>query len=368
MTLIIDQDLKSFSYRRRSIETKLISNRKKTPYFLLIILTAVFNLTAAAVQAQQPLPRESGFSGYIELLGAYFSTNSQLNTDDKNKRTDSLDKSGRRVNKVRPIPLGLISYTFADIRTQLYLGLLPENVTQGQFSIEAGIRHDLTDGTSLRAAFIPMTPIKEETWRDPFVVNQNREDTDITSYGFNLAADSIKGTGLNLRVGWVRATIDDEESGRFLLSQPDSFLTTDDLDDLRRDSNLYRFTGEYSFRLGRRMRLKPILRYTRGDAKGDANSFHGLNPQLSLLYFRDQLQVALNAAVNGEWYDDTHPVFDKTRRDLNLGLFAILGYKDPFSFKNFRVDWFNGIFRQNSNIDFFESTSWLTALGVGYEF
>ena len=63
-----------------------------------------------------------------------------------------------------------------------------------------------------------------------------------------------------------------------------------------------------------------------------------------------------------------NPVFDKTRRDLNLGIFAILGYREPFKFKNFRVDWFTGIFGQNSNIDFYESTSWLTAFGVGYEF
>ena len=341
---------------------------KNTPYFLLIILTVVYSLPAGSVQAQQPLPRESGFSGYIELLGAYLSTNSQLNTDHKNKKTDSLDKSGRRVNKIRPLPLGLIRYTFAEARTQLYLGLLPENVAQGQFFVEAGIRHDLTDGTMLRTAFIPVTPIKEETWKDPFVVNQNRKETDISSYGFKLAAENIKGSGLNLKFGWVHATIDDEDSGNFLFSQPNSFLTPDDLDDLRRDSDLYRFTGEYSIRLGQRMRLSPILRYIRADAKGDANSFHGLAPQLSLLYFHDQLQVALNAIVNGEWFDDTHPVFDKTRRDLNLGLFAIFGYRAPFGFKNFRVDWFNGLFRKNSNIDFYESTSWLTALGVGYEF
>lgn len=341
---------------------------KPTLYFLLIILTAVYILSAGSVQAQQPLSRESGFSGYIELLGAYFSTNSQLNTDHKNKRTDSLDKSGERVHKFRPLPLGLISYTFAEVRAQLYLGLLPENVAQGQFQVEAGIRHDLTDGTSLRAAFIPITPIQAETWKDPFVVDLNRQETDIASYGIKLAAENIKGWGLNLKFGWAHATIDDEESGRFLFSQPGSFLTSDDLDNLERDSNTYRFTGEYSHRLAHNVQLKPILRYTRGDAEGDANSFHGLTPQLSLSYFREQLQVVLNAAVNVEWYDDTHPLFDKTRRDLNLSLFAILGYKEPFKLKNFRVDWFNGIFRQNSNIDFYESTSWLTALGIGYEF
>jgi hypothetical protein len=341
---------------------------KNPPCYIFIILAVACSLSAGSVHAQQPLPRESGFSGYIELLGAYISTNSQLNTDHKNKKTDSLDESGRRVGEIRPLPLGLVRYTFAQARTQLYLGLLPENVAQGQFFIEAGVRHDLTDGTILRASFIPVTPIKEETWKDPFVVGQNRNETDITSYGFKLAAEKIRGSGLNLRLGWVHATVDDEDSGSFIFSQPDNFLSPDDLDDLRRDSDVYRLTGEYVFRLGPKIRLSPILRYVRTDAKGDANSSHALAPQLSLLYFHNQLQVALNGIVGGEWFDDTHPVFDKTRRDLNLGLFAIFGYREPFGLKNIRVDWFNGLFRQNSNIDFYESTGWLTALGVGYEF
>ena len=79
----------------------------------------------------QPCRRSSGFSGYIEILGAYISTNSQLNSDNDNRKTDSLDDSGERVNKFRPLPLGLIRYTFAEQRTQLFMGVLPENVRHG---------------------------------------------------------------------------------------------------------------------------------------------------------------------------------------------------------------------------------------------
>jgi hypothetical protein len=335
-------------------------------HILFCILFCFFNFIPAC--AQQPLPRESGFSGYIELLGAYISTNSQLNTDRKNEQTGSLDQSGTRAGRVRPFPLGLVSYTFADIRTQLYIGILPENIAEGQILFETGVRHDLTDGTSLRAAVLPISPIERETWEDPFVVDQDRDRTDISSWGFKLVADNIAGSGFNLRGGFIRQQINNEKSGEFLISQPASTLTLDDLDDLDRDTYVYRLTAQYSFRVAPRMRLLPILRYIRGDAEGDANSFHGLTPQLSLQYFGNQLQVALNASVNREWYDKTQPVFDKTRKDTNFGLFAILGYKDPFGWKNFRIDWFNGAFKQNSNIDFYESTGFLTALGVGYMF
>jgi hypothetical protein len=325
-------------------------------------------LTAGVTVAQQPMPTESGFSGYIEVLGAYISTNSQLNTDSENKKTDSLDSSGERVHKFKPLPLGLIRYTFADIRTELFVGVLPENVAQGQFLVEAGGRHILSDGTGLRASVIPLTPIAQKTWEDPFVIGQDRNRTDIDSYGFKLAAEAIMGSGLTIKYGWVRQSLDDEKSGAFLLSQPGSLLTPDDLDELDRDAHFHRLTTEYSFPIGRRMRLTPILRYTRGDADGDANSFHALTPQLSLLYFGSQLQASVNVSAKAEWYDSKHPVFDKTRRDFNPGLFAILGYKDPFGFKNFRIDWFNAFFKSNSNIDFYESSNFITAVGLGYTF
>ena len=333
--------------------------------FLLIIF--VF-LTADLAPAQEPIPSESGFSGYIEILGAYISTNSQLNTDSGNKRTDSLDSAGDRTGKVRAFPLGLIRYTFAEKHTQLYLGILPENVAQGQFQIEAGVRHILRNGTGLRASVIPVTPFKKETWEDPYVVGQNRKETDIDSFGGKLAAEHIMGSGLTLKYGWARQTLDDEKSGTFLLSQPGSLLSPEDLDDLERDAHFHRFTAEYAFPIGRGMILKPVLRFARSDADGDAFSFYGLTPRLSFLYFGRQLQASVNAAVTMDWYDETHPVFDKTRRDVKPGLFAILGYKNPFGFKNFRIDWFNAYSKSTSNIDFYQSSTFVTALGLGYTF
>ena len=341
---------------------------KFTSHFLLITFMAYSCFAARLVYAQKPLPKDSGFSGYIELLGAYISSNSQLNTDNKNERTDSLEKSGRRVANFRPLPLGLIAYTFTEIRTQLFLGVLPETVVQGQFQVEAGVRHDLLDGTSLRASAIPITPFEKETWEDPFVVGQNRKETDITSYGFKLAAENIRASGIGLEYRWIQQKIDNEKSGTFLISQPGSPLTPEDLDDLERDSKSHRFSAEYSFELMPRMNLKPILRYTREDAKGSANSFHALTTQLSFSYLGDKWRAFANVIAKGEWYDDTHPVFDKTRRDFNLGLFAIFAYKDPFGLKDFRIDWLNGFFMSSSNINFYESTNYITALGIAYNF
>ena len=327
-----------------------------------------FTIFSGAGHAQQPMPKKSGFGGYVELLGAYFSSDSQLNTDNDNRRTDSLDDSGKRVSSYRVLPLGLVNYTFAEARTQLYLGILPENVAQGQFQVEGGVRHWLENGTQLRAAFIPITPFQAKTWEDPFVVGQKRSKTDVESYGLKVAAETIFGTGLNLKYGFATRNVDDEKSGTFLSSLPGSTLTPQDLNDIDRDANFHRLTAEYAFRINAKMRLKPGLRYTRGDADGNANSFNALRPELTFSYFGNPFQLSVNAFVRFEDYDDNHPVFDKTRHDDAYGLFAILGYRDPFGLKKFRIDWFNFISRNDSNINFYESTSYGTALGFGYTF
>ena len=335
---------------------------------LAAVLTVCLICLPAASQAQRPLPQESGFSGYIELLGGVISSDSQLNAEGENAKTDSLDGPGRRVGTFRVVPLGLVNYTFAEARTQLYFGVLPENVAEGQIQIEAGVRHDLTDGTIFRVSAVPITPLAAETWSDPYVIGQDRVKTDIDSFGVKFAAENIHNSAFNLKFGWARQEIDNETSGTFLITQPGSGLTPADLNTLDRDSDFFRLTGEYTFKLTPRMHLKPILKYTRGDAEGGAYSFHGLMPQLSFQYFGNRFQAAVNAAVSVEDYDDTHPVFAKTRRDYNLGLFAILGYRAPFGLKDFRADWFNGIFKNDSNINCFESTSWFTFLGFGYVF
>ena len=338
-----------------------------TKVTLLALLVCWF-VFPAAVQAQRPLPKESGFSGYIELLGGVFSSDSQLNAESENAKTDSLDGPGERVNKAQVVPLGLVNYTFAEARTQLYLGVLPENVAEGQIQVEVGVRHDLADGTILRVSAVPVTPLEAETWSDPFVIGQDRVKTDIESYGFKLAVENILNSAFSLKLGLAKQKIDDEKSGTFLISQPGSSLTPADLNSLDRDAGFFRLTGEYTHKITPRMHLKPILRYTRSDAEGGAYSFHGLTPQLSFQYFGNRFQTAVNGAVRVEDYDDTHPVFGKTRRDYNIGVFAIIGYRAPFGLKDFRVDWFNGLFKNYSNIDFYESTSLFSFLGLGYIF
>ena len=61
-------------------------------FFAFLSLFCLF--VSIPAYAQQPLPRESGFSGYLEIMGAHISTNSQLNTDNKIKQIDFYESTG----------------------------------------------------------------------------------------------------------------------------------------------------------------------------------------------------------------------------------------------------------------------------------
>jgi hypothetical protein len=313
-------------------------------------------------------PLEHGFSGYVEVLGAYFGTNSQFNTDRDNRRISSLDRSGEWVNDVRPLPLFLVNYTFAADRTRLYAGVQPENMARGQYQVEIGIRHWLQGGTLLSAAVIPVTPIAAQTWEDPFVLEARRRRTDADSWGISLAADRIAGSGIGLGYEFARTDVENENSGRFLLSRPGTELTIADVDDLRRDADVHRVSLDYRRSVSGYFKLKPGVGYTYSRAEGSAMRFHGLQPELTLGYFRGRLSASLNLSYRIADYSDKHPVFGKRRRDHRAGVIFAIGYRRPFGLKNFRIDWFNAAMRTESNIAFYETTALISAVGVGYEF
>jgi hypothetical protein len=311
---------------------------------------------------------QQGFSGYVEVLGAYLGNNSQFNTDGGNRRISSLDRSGEWVNEVRPLPLFLANYTFAAERTRLYAGVQPENVGRGQYQMEIGLKHWLEGGTELSAAVIPVTPIAAETWEDPFVVGERRRRTDEDSWGISLAAKGIAGSGIGLGYEFARTDVENENSGRFLLSQPGAGLTIADVDDLRRDADFHRMSLDYSHSVSRYFKLKPGIRYTYSQAEGKAMRFHGLGPELTIGYFRNRLRASVNLSCRIADYTDPHPVFGKRRRDHGAGVILSVGYRQPFGFENFRIDWFSAAMRTESNIAFYEATALISAVGLGYEF
>jgi hypothetical protein len=56
----------------------------KSFYSILLLIALYMGVDPAT--AQNRMPQTSGFSGYVEVLGAYISTDSQFNTDSENSK------------------------------------------------------------------------------------------------------------------------------------------------------------------------------------------------------------------------------------------------------------------------------------------
>ncbi|MDZ3838916.1 MAG: DUF2860 family protein, partial [Rhodospirillales bacterium] len=215
----------------------------------LLLRAGLLALAAGGPAAAQPAgPPEDGFSGFVTLLTGYVSVKSQFSTDGENRETSSLNSSGQTVDSVVVAPLFEVAYAVADWRTQVYLGLPIENIREGTFfQQEVGVRHWLTDGTRLTAAFLPWPVIAQKTWQDPFVVDEGRRRTDVDALGVKLDAERIAGSNFGLRYRFVHRSIDDEDSGEFLGGLPGSTLTDGDIRDLRRDADTHEGTLSYAY-------------------------------------------------------------------------------------------------------------------------
>ena len=325
-------------------------------------------ILALPAGAQQRAPTASGISGFLTVMPGYVSSESQFNTDGENRRTNNLDNSGNSVSEFVPILLGEVRYSFADIRTQPYLGVPIENIREGTFFPELGVRHWLPDGTRLSAALYWQPFLPPKTWEDPFVVGERRKRTDADSYGFKLGADNLLGSGFGLRYEFARNDVDDEDSGQFLAGQPGSTLTGGDLDNLERDADYHRVTPSYRFAITDRWALIPAFRYTLGDADGGSNSFGAYRPEIGLVYDDERLLVSLNLLYEHFDYGKDNPIFGEERDEDAVSAVLNAVYRQPFGLAGVSLNTLALATDGDSDITFYDNRAALVGLGATYSF
>lgn len=326
-----------------------------------------FSLGAQA-QSVRP-PTESGFSGFLTILGGYANIKSQFSTDGENRETSSLNSSGQTVDTYVVAPLFDLAYAVSDWRTQFYVGLPAENIREGTFfQSEVGVRHWLADGTRLTAALLPWPVIASRTWQDPFVVDEGRKRTDVGAYGLKLEANQILGSRYGLRYQFVRREIDQEDSGQFLRDGPDPALTGGDVDNLRRNASTHQGTASYLYPMTRSLFLRPALRYSYSDASGGANSFQGLRPEIGAFYRTPEFDTSINLSYQRTWYNKDNPIYDEKRDSNDYSVVALFGYMSPFGLERWRADAVAAVSYSDSEINFYDSRVLFVGLGATYTF
>jgi hypothetical protein len=343
---------------------------KKSGFVTLTALAILLMFGASLATALEPIPKESGFSGFIRPGIGYirYKTNmvaSFLGFDLSDKKTNSLtDSPDSQSSAIALVPFSL-AYTFASTRTQLFLGTDLTDLMRFDLAQQFGVKQEIGKLGVLQGGIL-FTGIPAKVWKDPYVVDQNRNETSRKSNGGRLAWDRIGGSQLQLQYTYRKIDVSSEKSGEFL------GLTSSQRRLLKRDGD--RHIGEvvYRFRFAKRHTLNPTFIYSNNDLDGDAMKNDAYDFQLTYGYKGDTFTFTGNASIGWADYDDKNPIYDKKQDDDRYGIQGTLYYKNPWDWRlfgsnpmNFFVD--AAYTNVDANIDFYDQEAIMVTGGVFFK-
>ena len=147
-------------------------------FWAIALMIMVLLPGADFAQALQPIPRESGFSGFVRPGVGYASYKSNmvasfLGFDLSDKNTNSLiDSPDSQSTAIVLVPFAL-EYTFASTATQLFLGTELTDLIRFDLSQQIGVKQGIGKFGLLQAGFL-FNAIPAQVWEDPYMA-PNRE-------------------------------------------------------------------------------------------------------------------------------------------------------------------------------------------------
>lgn len=314
----------------------------------------LITLALISGSASAQLAETAGFAGEVSLSTGFYSVESNLNTDDDNKNLDSLYDTNDAVTGGLLLPLGNLTYTFGnDLNQQFYAGTSREDIATGTLAFEMGYKYQLASGMIIDASILP-TIMSGEVWADPYQAT-NRQTTDEDGNAYRLQLKNIAGSKFSVDMAYATKDVETDVRGAIDPS-------------LRRDADTIFFKTDYKYMVDQTTMLQPRLSYVSSDADGDANSFKGYGVELSYFKFLNRHQFALTAGFNTRDYDAVNPVFDQTREDDEMSLFAAYEYANFMDWQDWSFISFAGFGSTDSNIDFYDKNEYMMSVGMSYKF
>ena len=321
------------------------------PQMLKLIAGAIIVLifTPQTGDARERQKASPGLSGRLQGGALFIQTNSQLSTEESNRRT--ADRNGPADAHHKAIPMASVYLRYqCDDDTAIYAGN-PLEVGEG-LAMEAGI-HQSTDAGTLDMA-LTWRPTKT-VWKNPYQTVEAREETDQDVYGLHLQWEEVAGTPFEIDYKIDRIHIENDEIG--------------DLErDLRRSGQTHELGVKYNIPSQSSLRLTPELSYTYGDIHGHANHYQGV--KVGVLLKQAKPPWILIGLLSGSHtqYQKRHPLFGKSRQESGITTFAQAMRLHLFGVKRLFLSVGAGYLWSDANIDFYDSQTLigLTNLGINF--
>ena len=325
---------------------------------LQTILLMSISSTALAIV---PIPKETGTSGFINLgvLGATVESNilaEVVSVDLGSSTINSLNKEPDSKGVLLPSANFELSYTWADSRTQIYLGNQLEDFLRFDLTTNFGVRKEF-GSVGIFALEAITTSVETKVWSDPYVTNVKRDNTAKTTTGARIIWDQILGSAAEIRISSVEIELDDERSGTGL------GLTASDRALLNREGDINRVDIEYAFKLGKGRLFVPRLKFVDFDLDGEAMAHDGSVLELSYAAPAGELRYVTNLSFGKHEYDVVNPIYGiKDEADL-FGFNATLIWPNIFGLKDWKGNASLLFFSKDHDIDFYDSQA--TAIRFG---
>jgi len=340
----------------------------------VFFLVIAFDLAYIAVSAHAiaPIPEKTGFSGFANVgVGIMnFKTNmiagSDLGDTGDNSIDNITDSPGSKT-KATPVLNFEATYTFADTRTQIFVGNLLEDLVRYDTSTVAGIRQELPDKSILSLAYV-FTSFPTSVWEDPYVVNTEREETDRTADGMRLGFDKILGTDFEMNFTWRDIAIGDELSGQTQLVGNNT-ITSAETGLMDRNGNSYigKFTYPFFFKEKRHI-LIPTISYSIYDLDGSAMAFDQYGILGSYVFNHPKFSLITNLYYALSDFDKENPIYDKTQEDDIYGVTISGFYRNFLGVPKMNLVGTIATYERDSNINFYDTQVTMGTVSVLYRF
>ncbi len=343
--------------------------KKSTCLTITTLLAVLFGIAPVAV-GLDPIPVESGFSGFIRPGVGYMRYKSNMVASflghrlSERKINSLTDSPNTKTNSLMMAYFAL-QYTFANTRTQLFIGTDLRDLVRFDLSQQLGVKQEIGRFGLLQGGFL-FSGIPAKVWKDPYVVDERRDSTTRRSNGGRLVWDRIFGSNFQLQYTYRKIDLGNEKSGEFL------GLSSSKRDRLDREGDRHVGEAFYRFNFAKKHRLVPQLTYARDDLDGDSMSNDTFDFQLTYAYFSNPIVLTLNGMIGTADYDQRNPIYKKTRDDDRYGVQGNLYYRNPWDWTLFGSDpisFFLGAayIETDSNIDFYDQEVALGTAGLFFK-
>jgi len=341
------------------------------------LLALLPSLLLPATSFGQDSPAD-GLSTELTAGIFFIDSGNNLNPNGSKPYLSSLDDAPKRELTVIPALVPELTYRFGgDKQFAWYLNSRPPMDEAGSFALSTGMNSKLPGIATFDFGlfYVPFA----EVWKNPYLVNEGRKETDVFIWGGQFTAGRILDSPLGREETDVLTWGGQFTAGRILdwpLELQIAALSEDVEDDdlaklfpqLGRDGEIYNISTSYGFFQKSAFPLTPKLSFRKGEYDGDSSSFSKVKAEISGRYLAGRLFLLPTLFYSYKEYDEKDPIFDATREENGFGFNLIAKYNGLFNNESLGLMALVGYSRGEANEDFYTTESLVCGLGLSYRF